>query len=328
MNAKRLITIANTFLRARIANKKAPLVVGWAITDRCNRSCEYCGRWSGKLEELQTGEVLNIIDELAALGTIQISLTGGEPLIREDIGRIIDHIHSKGIGVVLNSNGQLVKQRIDEIKNLDRLTLSLEGDLETHDSIRGKGSYREVMEAVTVLKRQGIKVDFATVLTKLNLDSIDHVLDKAKEAGGCVTFQPATQLVLGGKKPNPLAPPIEAYQRAIDKLIEKKRRGERGIGDSLACLKHLRRWPYPKKISCASGFISCRIEPSGDVIYCSRVDMGFRPKNAVVDGFKEAFKGLKKVSCNDCWCANRVELNLAFSCKPSAVFGNIRKVFR
>ena len=316
MNPGKILSAARAFLKARILKIKSPLVIGWAITGRCNRRCSYCSLWQGKSDELSTGQAIRVVDTLAEMGTLRISFTGGEPLLREDMGRIIDHVHGKGIEVKLNSNGTFVKKKIKELKNLDILALSLEGPEGVHDAIRGKGSYGEVVEAAEAARASGIKVVFAVVLTKINLDSIDFILEKAAEFGGKAVFQPATLSVLGGGTPNPIAPLKDEYRRAVDRLIERKRRGDPVIGDSIAVLRHVYNWPDPKRIKCASGWISCRIEPNGDVVYCSRRRRPSRPLNCVRDGFRKAFEALKPISCEDCWCAGRVELNICFSMRP------------
>ena len=181
MNIKKITHLGISFFAAKIFRRRIPLVVGWAITDRCNQSCSYCGRRHGDIKEISTQEAFRIIDELSRLGCLRISLTGGEPLMREDIGAIVDRIHKKGIETKINSNGALVRERIDELKNLDILCLSLEGEKDVHDAIRGAGSYDKVIEAAQCARERGIKISFATVLTKRNLDSIDFILAKAKE---------------------------------------------------------------------------------------------------------------------------------------------------
>jgi len=324
MKIKKIPAIASALLKAKFLKKRTPLIVGWAVTDRCNRRCLYCDRRRGKYDELPTEDIFRIVDQLKSLGTIRVSLTGGEPLMRDDIGRIVNYIHKKGIETKLNSNGSLVKERIRDLRNLDILTLSLDGDRKAHDSIRGEGSYDEVMEAARYAVGNGVKLSFATVLTSLNLRSVDYITEKAGEFGAKVVFQPATELILGGKSRNPIVPTKGAYRGAIDRLIDKKRKGDRSIADSAATLKHLRRWPDPYKIGCASGWISCRIEPNGDIMYCGREGVLKARKNCARDGFKEAFETLKGVSCSDCWCAGRVELNLCFSLNPGAVLNQLR----
>jgi len=324
MKLSRIIQTTNAFLMAKLFKKKSPLVVGWAITNKCDRMCSYCGIWQRQGKDLATRQVFEIVDSLSGLGTIRISFTGGEPLMRKDIGAIIDYVHSKGIETKLNTNGALLKKRIGELNNLDMLNLSLEGPEKTHDAIRGNGSYKEVMEAITVAGIYNIRVNFATVLTRLNLNSLGFILDVAGKNNSMVMFQPATLKTLGGNKLNDLVPSEDEYRNAINGLIARKISGDTVISNSVTGLRHLLKWPHPAPMTCASGWISCRIDSGGDVMYCSRESTQFLTKNCTTVSFKEAFDNLTPVSCNDCWCAARVELNQAFSCKSSVLANQIR----
>jgi len=98
-----------------VFKKRFPLAVGWNITYRCNLQCKYCGWWENRASELNTKDIIGLIKELAFLGTKFISFSGGEPLLREDLGDIIDFCKMKGIYVSINSNGTLVKEKIKNI---------------------------------------------------------------------------------------------------------------------------------------------------------------------------------------------------------------------
>ncbi|MFP4445109.1 MAG: radical SAM protein [Desulfosudaceae bacterium] len=324
MKTLQLLRTAHAVGRARFLQKKAPLVVGWAITDRCNRQCAYCDIPGRPRPEMSTGQIFALIDELARLGTLRISFTGGEPLLRQDMGQIVDHAHNRGLNVKLNSNGTLVPARIDELGRLETIHLSLEGPEKIHDAIRGPGSFQEVMKAAEAARSHGIQVNFATVLTRSNLDAVDYLLDQAAQVHGRVILQPATPNRLGGSAINDLAPDKEAYRQSMAHLLEKKRRGHPAIGNSLAGLQHLSRWPEPTAISCASGWISCRLEPDGQVRYCGREPFSFAAQNCLAVPLAQAFSHLVPISCEDCWCAGRVDLNLAFSLRRGALVDQIK----
>jgi MoaA/NifB/PqqE/SkfB family radical SAM enzyme len=96
-------------------------------------------------KELSTEQIFSIIDELADNGTQRVSISGGEPLLREDIGEIISHIKKKGMGCGLNTNGLLVPDRIEEVRKVDSITISLDGEREAHEANRGRGTFEKVM---------------------------------------------------------------------------------------------------------------------------------------------------------------------------------------
>jgi len=324
MKQGKIIQAAVGFLKAKLLKQKTPLIVGWAITDQCNRQCAYCSIWQRPNRDLSTPVVFNIVDQLAESGAMRISFTGGEPLLRDDMGDIISYVHEKGIETRLNSNGSLVREKAGFLRDLDMLTLSLEGPEAIHDAIRGRGSFREVREALRAAHEHGINTSLATVLTSVNLDAVDYILETAGHEKCRVTFQPATPMRLGGRTPNDLTPPVEAYREVIKRLIDRKKAGDKIIGNSVAGLQHLGKWPDPARMTCASGWISCRIEPDGNVLYCSRESIPFSAKNCAKVSFKEAFDNLRPLVCNDCWCAARVELNLAFSFSLPTIMNQLR----
>jgi MoaA/NifB/PqqE/SkfB family radical SAM enzyme len=323
-----ILQAAGGVLTAKLLKRNRPLVVGWAITDQCNRKCAYCALWQKPNRDLATGAVFGIVDELAAAGTLRISFTGGEPLLRKDMGDIIRYVHEKGMETRMNSNGSLVKERIGDLKGLDMLTLSLEGPEEIHDAIRGPGSFREVQEALRAARGQGLRTGLTTVLTAANLEAVEFILKTAREAGCRVMFQPATPLRLGGVTPNDLAPPVGPYREVMAGLIARKSAGDRAIANSLPGLRHLLRWPDPVRMVCASGRISCRIEPDGRVLHCSRGAAGVVPGNCAGVSFREAFERLGPMACDDCWCAGRVELNLSFSLSAPTIWNQLKTLVR
>jgi MoaA/NifB/PqqE/SkfB family radical SAM enzyme len=319
MRLKNKISFVNSLLTARLFKKKTPLIVSWAITTRCNKSCAYCDIRNMKIKELETGQVLSLITELSRLGTKITHFTGGEPLLREDIGKIISHCRGRGMVTSINSNGSLIEQRIGELKDLDLLGLSLDGCEEVHDSIRGKGSYREVIAALALAKRKGISARIHTVLSKSNLHCIDFLLNKAEEFGAPILFQPSTALLLGGNKQNPLSPGEKEYKQAIGYLIAKKKK-TRYIAHSIAGLRFLYHWPHLKSMRCHARLISARIESDGSVDICFRNQFKSKPGGVEGVNFSRGFYGLPYLYCDQCCCPSSVELNCILSLNPDAVF--------
>ncbi len=324
MKTSNKLLAAYMLLKAKLLKRRFPIIVSWSLTYRCNYRCKYCGIWNNKSEELNTKQIFSLIDEMAQIRTQRIHFTGGEPLLRDDIEVILSYCKKKGIGAALNSNGSLVSKRIEGLANLDLLSLSLDGPEEIHDAIRGKDSYREVMDAIELARQKNIKVRFITVLSRLNLNTIDFILNKAKELKTVVVFQPATRLLLEGKSINSLAPFGKEYSQVIAKLIREKRKN-RYIGNSISGLRHLYNWPRPTKLPCVNSLIVCRIEPDGSLYGCGDNKRKDHTVNCAGLGFKRAFDNLTPLSCKECWCASFVELNCLFSLKLDTIF-NITKL--
>jgi MoaA/NifB/PqqE/SkfB family radical SAM enzyme len=300
-------------------------MVAWAVTGACNRRCSYCRRWRPAGDELTTRQIAEIVDLLARRGCAGISLTGGEPLTRPDIGEIVDLIRARGIKVKLNTNGALVPTSIARLDGLDTLCLSLDGPEPVHDAIRGRGTFVDVLAAARAARERGLHVTFTSVISSANPGAQAFVLDCARGFDASVLFQPATPQVRGEATANPLLPTAEVLGRAVGLILERKRGGDRAVGNSFAGLRHLAAFPGPRRITCASGFISCRIEPGGEVRHCGLVRDGFEPGNCLEAGFDAVFDALPPITCGDCWCAGRVELNLAFALSPSAIANQLAR---
>lgn len=320
-NLVQRLSIAKKTIAAKVWKKKMPLVVSWAITRRCNQKCLYCAINESAKEELDTRKVFRIIDELALLGTERISFTGGDPLLRDDLSDIIDYTISKGILVAVNTNGRLVRKCIDKLYHASQATLSLDGPEHIHDKIRGQGSYNNVIDAFRLLRARNIPITVTTVLSKYNLDQIDFILNTAETHKTKVFFQPVTTNILGSDQENFTIPDVCEYRAKIEMLINKKKHGCRYICNSIAGLKHLWHWPKPKMIPCWATRMYCRIDCNGDIYSCARISPvpSERVINCDVLGVAEAFNRLKTVSCNYCWCAPMVELNLAMSFNPKTI---------
>ena len=272
-----------------------------------------------------------MIAELSRLGTKIIHFTGGEPLLREDIGFIIDYCSEKGILTSINSNGSLMEKRMKELKNLNLVGLSLDGSEDVHDSIRGKGSYKEVIAALSLAKSKGINTRIHTVLSKFNLQEIDFLLKKAEEFGASILFQPSTVLLLGGNQKNPLSPDEKEYRKAISYLIAKKRESKCHIGHSVSGLKFLYDWPHLKRIPCFASFVSARIESDGHVDICFRNQFQSNLSDAGCLTFREGFFRLPFLYCDQCCCPSSVELNCMLSLNLDAVFNTwdlSREIFK
>lgn len=317
---KRDLFAAYNLLKAKFLKKKIPLIVGWSLTNRCNLTCSYCMRWRSKIDELSTKEIFSVIDELSRMGTYSINFTGGEALIREDIGRIINYAKNKSIKIGVSTNGLLVPQKINELKKLDYLTLSFDGDEETHALQRNNRNYWQVLMAIKVAKENNIYVRLHTVLTKNNIESIDFILEFARGYSivvdfSVIEFEPFSE----EENVRLLLPSKEKFKLAIRRLIVGKKNGNRNIGNSLGGLLYLYQWPNYKRITCCAGKIYCRIESNGDVYPCTNLIYKIQPRNCIKLGFKDAFLSLGSVRCESCWCSTRIDMNYVYTLSLKAI---------
>src|SRR3972149_331006 len=95
---------------ARAAGPAGPVVI-WNLIRRCNLACMHCYSISADIDfpgELQTGEVLAVMDDLKAFKVRALILSGGEPLLRKDIFDIADRAKALGFYTALSTNGTLI----------------------------------------------------------------------------------------------------------------------------------------------------------------------------------------------------------------------------
>lgn len=309
-------------------NKNTPLAAVLLITDRCNSRCKYCEIWKRNKKEMSTRQIFSLIDELANMGTQKFSIFGGEPLLRKDIGGVIDHAKAKGLFVSMGSNGFLLDKKINEVKNIDMLNLSFDGPKDVHDLHRIKGAHDMVINAIKIARKNNIKVITQTVITKYNLNCLDYVLEKADELGFLAGFQPAMNRPLSGRKLPSLIPNKEDYKKAIKWLISQKKKTG-CIANSKEGLKHLYYiydWPkFKKKINCFAPELHTYIDTNGDVYPCLHVQEKIKnAPNCTKTGFRKAYDRLKKIPCYGCWSWSNVEFNLLFSLNVNTICNTIR----
>lgn len=139
-----------------------PYLAELDVTYRCNLKCRMCRRWlDSRRDELGLHEYEKLAAEFHALGVHQVSIAGGEPLLRADIFGIIAGFARRGMSVNLCTNGMLVEKYWRQISSSGAacVTVSLDGATPgRHDEIRGvAGSWRQVVRGIGVLlaKRRG-----------------------------------------------------------------------------------------------------------------------------------------------------------------------------
>ena len=162
-----------TFPLNALLHGRPPLFLDVATTYRCQCKCVHCSATgqAGPGEMLSTGEVKALLDEAAAMGVLQLILSGGEPLLREDIMDIVRHAYERGMLVRLNTNGLLMTpERARELKRAGCALVGLSIDSarpEVHDRLRGvPGLFDRAMEAVENLREAGILCQFQTYVSK------------------------------------------------------------------------------------------------------------------------------------------------------------------
>lgn len=169
-------------------------VIFWNLTRRCNLSCEHCynasGRDQGSSDELSTEEALSFLDDCRSIRIPVLLLTGGEPLMRDDIWELASHAHDCGIKTAISTNGTLITPEIvNKIKEsgIGYVGISLDGArAETHDRFRNSpGAFEKSVQAFSYCQDTGIRCGVRVTLTRENMHELGDLIDLALQIGAC-----------------------------------------------------------------------------------------------------------------------------------------------
>lgn len=205
-------------------------LVAWEITRSCNLFCAHCraSAVSGPYpDELSTGECFQLVDSILEAGRPIIILTGGEPLMRPDILPVARYAVSKGLRVVMGSNGTLISEELArKLKDvpISRIAISLDfPDPGLQDSFRGQeGAFKAAKAGITNARRAGMEVQINCTVTRLNAVYLDELLNLALEAGA-VAFHPFLLVPTGrGKGLQSVELSPQEYEETLNWIYDKQ----------------------------------------------------------------------------------------------------------
>lgn len=337
--------IAN-LLRYKLTGRRFPAHVAISVTNRCNLKCSYCfAAYNNKdSDDITTEKMISLINELHARGTRLINLTGGEPLIRKDIKKIVDYITvKKGMKCSMSTNGHLLENNIDTLKNITSINISLDGNEKQHNRNRGPQNYDRVIKAIELAVKNKIPVSTCTVLNIFNSDSVDEICQLAKEKGFLAIFHfPYGRLKIGENYSLGRIPKKESA-KIMQKIIDYKKAGY-PIYYSNKTHEYIRDWPikHPSSIlfkdekkkyngfriiPCRAGDLYCFIDANGRVYPCTVLSGQIKVLNFLKEGFQKAWDYLPQVKCYACAFFFQNELNLLLTLNPR-VWWNFIKTTR
>jgi len=317
-----------------MAQREFPLrMIAWELTRNCNLNCIHC-RAAASLgphqDELTTDECIKILNEIAWFSSPTIILTGGEPLMREDIFKIIEYGSSLGLRLVMAINGTLLnREKAERLKNsgIKRISISLDGkDRNSHDSFRGvQGSYEAVMKASSILKDIGLDFQINTTVTGLNVSDLDAIMGIVKKIGACAWH--VFMLVPVGRGERFKGKELNAteYERCLEWFYEKET--QEGLEIKVTCAPHYyrivkQRGGVPTSAGCLAGksfmFISHRgiVQPCGYL----EVPSGDLRKEDLKDIWEKSsvFCALRDLKAYKGKCGNCRYINICGGCRARA----------
>lgn len=175
-------------LLARLRREYVPFSAMLELTHACNLQCVMCYNVALDQPELSTAEWLQALEQLAAAGTLRLTLSGGEILTRRDFFTIAGRARALGFMLDLKTNGTLLTpQSADQVAALDPLQvdISLLGATEaTFDAVAGsRKTLERVLRGVRLLQERGVRVKLNTLLLDLNVAERELMLDLAGQLG-------------------------------------------------------------------------------------------------------------------------------------------------
>ncbi len=251
-----------------------PYLAELDVTYRCNLECRMCQRWRDpRREEMTLAEYRTLAAELADLGTHQISIAGGEPLVRLDVFRIIEAFAAKGLSVNLCTNGLLLRKYRREVaaSGARCVTVSLDGaSPECHDRLRGRpGAFAEVEKGIeALLSSRGPGSPILRVrmtVSGVNASEVGAFYRRWAAVADDVLFQPlhhCADAFYTGMEPEAVNPDPGILEREIE-------------GTPLAGDPYFQSWiealedgrGVPER-PCYAGVLMARIDPWGNVYPC------------------------------------------------------------
>jgi MoaA/NifB/PqqE/SkfB family radical SAM enzyme len=207
-----------------------PRLIFWELTKGCNLRCIHCRASATDLSspnDLSTQAAQDIIDQIAAVSSPILVLSGGEPLFRKDIFQLAQYGTDKGLRVALATNGTLVTEEVAHkivASGVKRVAISLDGiDAATHDRFRGiPGAFEAAIAGFRNLKALGMSVQINTTIARHNAHQLPAVLELARTLGadalhtfllvpvGCGVDIAAEQMV-----------PPEEYERMLNWFYDR-----------------------------------------------------------------------------------------------------------
>lgn len=264
----------------RIANKiydlkkSAHILKGLAVelTAQCNLNCRHCYMDSSlikKNDELSTEEWTNFFTLLRKKfgKKVFISITGGEPLLRPDFFQILEHLNQLGYRPALATNGLLINEKnlFQISKCLSAISISLDGEKESHNYLRQKDVYAATVKSIKlIIDRTDLPITIKTAVYKDNLQDLCYLVEELKNIG--VKYWHIFPIELWGRAKSMKKGLLsEAEYQKLEKFYLSQKNDKQikitlGEGDS------------GKEKRCVAGISFCSILYNGDVVPCMQSD--------------------------------------------------------
>lgn len=177
----------------QLDTSQRPFVLIWELTQACGLACDHCradAQPNRHPEELTTDEGKRLLEDASAFGDGQlVVLSGGDPLVRDDVIELIEYGTSLGLRMTITPSGtqSVTRDRIEEMADagLRRMALSLDGaSAQSHDAFRGEsGSFEETIRAIEDARAAGVPVQINTTVCRETVDDLPDIASLISDLG-------------------------------------------------------------------------------------------------------------------------------------------------
>jgi len=303
-------------LAARLGGRKAWAQVTLLVTLRCDSRCAYCDFPRHAGAELEPAEVLAVLRALQDVGVFRLSVSGGEPLLRPDLPLILAEARRLGFVTSLVTNGLRLADRAADLPPVDYVITTIEGDEETHDRVRGRGSWQRTCAGLArVRARGGARLGVICPVHRGNTAALGQALETAERFGAQTFYQPVQLREswsgpgFDGEVPDP------TLAAAFAQVLDWKRRG-RAIGNSYRYLRRIAEGPSASRPlpPCTAGQSFVTMLPDGRVLPCCMLPFeGAWPRFDPADPQATVDRVAAPAVCRGCTIGPYVENNLLFT---------------
>jgi radical SAM protein with 4Fe4S-binding SPASM domain len=245
-----------------------PISVQLDLTYRCNERCIHCYLDHDDHGEMTTSEIKNLLDEMAAAGVFFLTISGGEILMRRDFFEILEHARARTFCIKLKTNGIMIREadaaRIGAL-GVESVQISVYSHRpEIHDAItKVPGSLQRSIDAVRLLREQGVRVDMANVLMIHNVRDYPGVKALAAELGAQFIIDPTITPMMDGDR--------SILSLNVDEAALREVFHDEGVAGNVAELCAAPQGPGEddmNSLPCSAGHTACYVSPYGDVYPC------------------------------------------------------------
>lgn len=231
---------------------KSPEGVDLCITTRCNLRCSYCSHFTSKGDvnkDLPKEEWLMFLKELNENAVLNVCLSGGESLIREDFKDIVDGVVKNRMRFSILSNGTLITDDILEFlkstKRCSSIQVSIDGPgPDINDISRGKGTFEKALRGLRLLLKHKLPATVRVTIHKFNYKHLDEVARLLLEDVGLPSFSTNSASNFGLCKENKNSTQLSAaeFSESMAKLMELNKKYNGRIGAQAGPLASGKHW--------------------------------------------------------------------------------------